>query len=75
MLFLFDCIAQKIMRKKVNFSPKATTTQKKGSTTQRSATGSKTQVDEEAEINVKGHIDFLLPDDNEAESKMYPPLR
>ena len=73
MLFSFDSIAQKVVRKSGNVRPKAATTQKKGSTTQRSATSSKTQVDDGAEINVKGHIDFLLPDGNDKESSIEIP--
>lgn len=73
MLFSFDCIAQKVVRKSGSVRQKAATTQKKGSNTQRSATSSKAQVDDGAEINVKGHIDFLLPDGNDTDSKVEIP--
>lgn len=73
MLFSFDCIAQKTVRKSGTVQQKTATTPKKGSITQGKTTSSKTQVDDGAEINVKGHIDFFLPDGNDTETKLEIP--
>ena len=54
------CIGQ--TRKTGTAPKKPATTQKKGTTNQRKTTSSKTQVNDGAEINVSGHIDFLLPE-------------
>lgn len=54
------CIGQ--TRKTGTAPKKPATTQKKGTTNQRKTTSSKTQVNDGAEINVSGHIDFLIPE-------------
>lgn len=55
------CIGQ--TRKTGTAPKKPATTQKKGTTNQRKTTSSKTQVNDGAEINVSGHIDFLIIED------------
>jgi hypothetical protein len=69
LLFSYDCIAQKVVRKSGNVQQKTATTPKKGPVNQRKTTSPKTQVNDGAEINVQGHIDFLLPD-GEQENKI-----
>lgn len=69
MIFSCDCMAQKVVRKTGNVQKKTATTPKKGSVNQGKTTSSKTQVNDGAEINVQGHIDFLLPD-GEQENKI-----